>query len=462
MPGTVPDAQSANIRNLRSGAAVVVSIVAGGFDPVAVPAEAGNVLEITTVSGSVTLKSAFSVPVRRRPIVVRTDPLLQKRDVPLNASIMVVFSEPVDPSTLIPNTVQLRSGALPVAGTVGLVAGKPSTVRFTSAAALDPGTTYDLDVTQGVTDLTGDRLDAAVEVRFTTVSAGDGWNGSARVAFVSDRDGSDAIYVANSDGSGVTRLAAGNSPAWSLDGRRIAFVRGVAYGGPAAIYVMNADGSDLHFLANGSFPSWSPDGSQIVFNGPSGVKDGGIFVINADGSRSRKLIGYEFALPDDGYGDGWLGLPAWSPDGRSIGFVRANFDIPWMIYIMNADGTAPRLFNGATVGDSRFTWSPDGSKLLYQASAWMIVSAGANGAGLRSYTQTQGSYVGGPDWSPDARSILFERFTGAGDEISAVGSRMRIFVLGLGDGVVRQLIPEAISPARQNYWDHHAAWSRGK
>jgi Tol biopolymer transport system component len=291
---------------------------------------------------------------------------------------------------------------------------------------------------------------------------------SASVAFVSDRDGSDAIYVANSDGSAVTRLAAGNSPAWSLDGRRIAFVRGVALGGPATIYVMNADGSDLRFLANGSFPSWSPDGSQIVFNGASGGIQDPIFVINADGSGGRKLIGPdELGLPDDQSKEGTLLLPAWSPDGRSIAFVRASFYDAWMIYIMNADGTTPRLFNGASVGDSRLAWSPDGSQLLYQAPGWMmgsapwtIVSAGANGAGLHSYTPTQGIYAGGPDWSPDARSILFEKFTGPGDEVSAIGSRMRIFVLGLGDGLVRQLIPEAISPVRRNYWDHQAAWSR--
>ena len=81
------------------------------------------------------------------------------------------------------------------------------------------------------------------------------------IAFVSTRDGSPFIYVANADGSAVTRLVSGRHPAWSHDGRRIAF-NGVDSG----IYVMNADGSGQIRLGVGGFPDWSPDGTKIVFN----------------------------------------------------------------------------------------------------------------------------------------------------------------------------------------------------
>ncbi len=465
-PGTLPDAPSASIRNPRNGAMVVVPLVAGGFDPVAVPAGAGDILEITVLSGAVTLRSEYLVPIRVHPIVVRTDPPPQKVDVPLNAIIEVVFSEPVDPASLSGSSIQLHSGVVTVPGTYSPAPGRPTTVLVTPTAPLAPGTSYDLTVTPAVRDLTGDPLDAGFVVRFTTVSVGGTIQLVGRVAFTSDRDGSDAIYVTNADGSGVTRLAAGNNPAWSPDGKQIAFVRGIALGGPSQIFVMTADGFNPHFVADGSFPSWSPDGSRIVFNGPSGIQDGGIFVMHADGSGIHKLIGYEFALPDEGYGDGALLLPAWSPDGHSIAFVRANFGIPWMIYIMNADGSAPRLLNLPTaVGDSRFTWSPDGSRLLFQQ--WkltdsgldlQISSADVNGGDLRAYTS--GRYVGGPDWSPDGAGVLFEKFTGPGDEISPIGGRMRIFVAGVAGGPERQLIPEANAPARYNYWDHEAAWSR--
>jgi len=46
-----------------------------------------------------------------------------------------------------------------------------------------------------------------------------------KIAFVSDRDGSQEIYVMNADGSNASRLtdAGGIQPTWSPDGARIAF-----------------------------------------------------------------------------------------------------------------------------------------------------------------------------------------------------------------------------------------------
>jgi hypothetical protein len=63
---------------------------------------------------------------------------------------------------------------------------------------------------------------------------------------VSDRDGTKQIYVANADGTGVTRLTNGEKPALSRDGRRIAFHRQAFpsaswYG--VEVYVMNSDGT---------------------------------------------------------------------------------------------------------------------------------------------------------------------------------------------------------------------------
>jgi hypothetical protein len=69
----------------------------------------------------VVLQQSVLVAAARRPIVIRTDPPPRKRDVPLNASVVIVFSEPVDASTLDAASVQVLRGTTPVAGAVSLL-----------------------------------------------------------------------------------------------------------------------------------------------------------------------------------------------------------------------------------------------------------------------------------------------------------------------------------------------------
>ena len=138
-----------------------------------------------------------------------------------------------------------------------------------------------------------------------------------KIAFVSDRDGNGEVYVMNADGSGrrmLTRNALRDgSPAWSSDGRTIAFERGrrpspkaSKYHYRSEVYVMNADGSGQRRLAFGAHPLWSPDGRQIAF---FSLRDGNreLYVRNADGSGQRNLSHNPGAHDD---------LLAWSPATR--------------------------------------------------------------------------------------------------------------------------------------------------
>jgi Tol biopolymer transport system component len=277
----------------------------------------------------------------------------------------------------------------------------------------------------------------------------------ARIAFASTRDGPSYVYVATADGSMVKRLARGEQPAWSPDGQRIAFHwwSGGTFGnGTAEVHVIGVDGSGDRVIAQGISPAWSPDGTKIVFNTVVGRPDGGVFVVNANGSGLTRLLSTEFE--DPGKGD-WLGWPAWSPDGRTIAFVRTNYEKPWQIYVMNADGSAPRLLTDHLAHDP--SWSPDGSMLAF-GSFRNIGSMNANGTDFRLYAPAPAF---DPDWSPDGGSLLFNAFSSPiGDEVSAVGSRVRIYVVDRENGAVRQLIPNAVAPALANYWDHQAVWSR--
>ena len=116
-------------------------------------------------------------------------------------------------------------------------------------------------------------------------------------------------YLISTDGSGARKLPYIPLIAvWSPDGRQIAFVGNRASGlpGPGArfkddseIYVMNADGSGTrrltHNLGYDGAPAWSPDGRKIAFqsqrrsaiyggNGGKGDSKAEIYVMNADGS----------------------------------------------------------------------------------------------------------------------------------------------------------------------------------
>jgi len=132
-----------------------------------------------------------------------------------------------------------------------------------------------------------------------------GQTSTGPIAFVSDRDGTEQIYLANEDGSAVTRLSTGAAPAWSRGGQRLAFESA------REIYVINVDGSGLRRVARGWSPAWSPDGRMLVFSHGSTIE-----VLDVDGSNHRPLH------DDGGYGSF---DPAWSPDGRRIAFSMGKF-----------------------------------------------------------------------------------------------------------------------------------------
>jgi WD40 repeat protein len=85
-------------------------------------------------------------------------------------------------------------------------------------------------------------------------------------------------------------------PAWSPDGRRL------AYGRDGALFIVPVEGGEEHKLSdNGDLPAWSPDGKWIVFaaklptvlNGDvTGDPGGDLFAIRPEGTGLRRLTHY--------------------------------------------------------------------------------------------------------------------------------------------------------------------------
>ncbi len=223
------------------------------------------------------------------------------------------------------------------------------------------------------------------------------------IAFDSDRDGNDEIYVIEADGSNARNLtnhdADDHGPAWSPDGSQIAFTS--KRDGNWEVYVMSADGTNVRRLTDelgdDSDPAWSPDGGQIVF---VSERDGNsdIYVMNADGSSPRNLTKH----PETD------AMPAWSPDGTRILFT-SNRDGNPDIYVMNADGSNPHRLTNSADHDGNPDWSPDSSKIAFERLEGInseIYVMNADGSSPRNLTNLADD-DGFPAWSPDGQYIVF-------------------------------------------------------
>jgi TolB protein len=173
------------------------------------------------------------------------------------------------------------------------------------------------------------------------------------IAFDSDRDGNQEIYLMDPDGNNLVNLTNNPGddfdPAWSPDGSQIAFVstRENSQGGGQFIYVMNADGSGVRQLTlehGNEWPDWSHDGSRITY-----THGNDIYVINADGS------GQPVNLTNSPEKDA---QSTWSPDGSKIAWLSGD-DQGWNIFVMNVDGSnILQITNNRQV--SGVQWTVDG------------------------------------------------------------------------------------------------------
>src|SRR5215203_1176979 len=282
--------------------------------------------------------------------------------------------------------------------------------------------------------------------------------------YTMNADGSDLSQLTNLPEDPGTVEA---SATWSPDVEQVAFTRLVEEESASAsasarsgipevpyIFVMNTASSDQRKLLDSAAraPAWSPDGKEIAFSaeGDDGYSYN-IYIMNADGSGEPRQI-----TPSVGYGTGVDPVsaidPAWSSDGRKIAFFGNGH-----IYVVNAsseggDTNQPLQLTDDPAPDTHPSWSPDGEEIAFTrgdpvtsgvpSHVYKVDADGSKETRLTYFAKGKELW---PTWSPDGEMIAFVRtgYPGAPDPESS-----GIFVMdsdGSDPALIREFFGETLS-----------------
>jgi Tol biopolymer transport system component len=152
--------------------------------------------------------------------------------------------------------------------------------------------------------------------------------GGRKVAYTRVSGGRQRIYTAEVDGTGEKRLRTGYSPRFSPNGRSIAFA-----GTNGRLTIMRASDGEIRrrLDADAGALDWAPDGDHLVF-----PRFDDVYTIKSNGKGSAKRIVDSDARELS---------PVWSPNGKTIAFVRSlragEEDVRYGVFKVPADGGKP-------------------------------------------------------------------------------------------------------------------------
>ena len=256
---------------------------------------------------------------------------------------------------------------------------------------------------------------------------------ATRVLFVKDKH----VWSVDQDGANLHLISSATkealSPAWSPDGRQIAYMEFNGGHGQINLLDLATGRRSVVYGSTGRYsdftPEFSPDGKTIAFSRATEEGTDLWTVDYRDACCLQRLTVGKFS---DNLS------PTYSPDGRRIAFVSTRPGLP-QIYVMGADGTDQQLFApfdyGVSGSSNAPDWSPDGLSVAFHRDVGGTLQVFV--LDVRKGTVKQLTSLGrneDPTWAPDSRHLAFDS--------DRAGYR-QLWIIDLETGRIRPLLEQS-------------------
>ena len=244
-----------------------------------------------------------------------------------------------------------------------------------------------------------------------------------------------ALMVADSDGYNPQVVVRSResllSPAWSPDGRRVAYVSFES--GNSSIYVQDLATGSRQIVSStkgiNSAPSFSPDGNRLAVTLSKGGNPD-IYILDL-GSRQATQITRHFAIDTEA---------RWAPDGQSLYFTSDRSGKPQIYQVPAGGGEPTRVTFQGQYNASPSVVDAKGIKLAMVQGSGNVYRIAVLDRATNQYTLVSpGSQDEHPSFAPNGSMLLYAASEGSRGVLYAVSADGRVRQrLGLAEGDVRE------------------------